>query len=307
MECLNCNETMLTINYEGTEIDRCPKCKGTWLDKGEITRIIDTRENIFSWEDKFITIQNAGVDESKETYHCPICSKSLERFEYSVNSGVIIDRCPDHHGLWLDGQELERIQITMEEYESDVRIEADKPINFFQEKKCPRCQTPLKDTEYENIPLDICPTCNGYWCDEGELTEVIKSREMIFSQDIHPEIKATAGNPNKQKTANVELLPCVICGTNMQHINYQYSSGIMIDRCNLNHGVWLDKDELEKIQVFVERWEVNSEVDEKYKQVLLSIKAESKEKWKKESESLKVSRFGFINTFLKTLANKGFF
>ncbi|MBK8393697.1 MAG: zf-TFIIB domain-containing protein [Leptospiraceae bacterium] len=68
----------------------------------------------------------------------------------------------------------------------------------------------------------------------------------------------------------------------MQHINYQYSSGIMIDRCNLNHGVWLDKDELEKIQVFVERWEVNSEVDEKYKQVLLSIKAESKENGKRK-------------------------
>ena len=37
----------------------------------------------------------------------------------------------------------------------------------------------------------------------------------------------------------------------MLRFNYQYSSGIFIDRCE-QHGVWLDAGELKKIQIFAE-------------------------------------------------------
>ena len=41
MKCPQC-ETMLTIaERQGVEIDLCPKCRGVWLDRGELDKIIE--------------------------------------------------------------------------------------------------------------------------------------------------------------------------------------------------------------------------------------------------------------------------
>ena len=45
MNCPVCNETLLLTNRQGVEIDHCPKCKGVWLDRGELKKIIE-RSNI---------------------------------------------------------------------------------------------------------------------------------------------------------------------------------------------------------------------------------------------------------------------
>lgn len=42
MNCPVCPEQTLVISSrEGVEIDHCPKCRGVWLDRGEIDKIID--------------------------------------------------------------------------------------------------------------------------------------------------------------------------------------------------------------------------------------------------------------------------
>ena len=41
MKCPNCDETLVMSNREGVEIDYCPKCRGVWLDKGELDKIIE--------------------------------------------------------------------------------------------------------------------------------------------------------------------------------------------------------------------------------------------------------------------------
>lgn len=41
MNCPNCNETLAMTERLGIEIDYCPKCRGVWLDKGELDKIID--------------------------------------------------------------------------------------------------------------------------------------------------------------------------------------------------------------------------------------------------------------------------
>ena len=41
MNCPNCNETLVMADRQGVEIDYCPKCRGVWLDKGELDKIID--------------------------------------------------------------------------------------------------------------------------------------------------------------------------------------------------------------------------------------------------------------------------
>jgi Zn-finger nucleic acid-binding protein len=42
MECPVCDDEKLVISSrEGVEIDYCPTCRGVWLDRGELDKIID--------------------------------------------------------------------------------------------------------------------------------------------------------------------------------------------------------------------------------------------------------------------------
>ena len=41
MNCPNCNETLVMADRQGIEIDYCPKCRGVWLDRGELDKIIE--------------------------------------------------------------------------------------------------------------------------------------------------------------------------------------------------------------------------------------------------------------------------
>jgi hypothetical protein len=41
MQCPNCNETLVMTDRQGVEIDYCPKCRGVWLDRGELDKIIE--------------------------------------------------------------------------------------------------------------------------------------------------------------------------------------------------------------------------------------------------------------------------
>jgi len=41
MKCPNCDEILIMTERQGIEIDYCPKCRGVWLDKGELDKIIE--------------------------------------------------------------------------------------------------------------------------------------------------------------------------------------------------------------------------------------------------------------------------
>lgn len=40
MKCPNCNATLLMMERNGIEIDYCPSCRGVWLDKGELDKML---------------------------------------------------------------------------------------------------------------------------------------------------------------------------------------------------------------------------------------------------------------------------
>lgn len=46
MKCPTCKDTMLTMSErQGIEIDFCPDCRGVWLDRGELDKIIERSES----------------------------------------------------------------------------------------------------------------------------------------------------------------------------------------------------------------------------------------------------------------------
>jgi uncharacterized protein len=45
MKCPNCEELPVMAERQGIEIDYCPKCRGVWLDKGELDKIIEKSDS----------------------------------------------------------------------------------------------------------------------------------------------------------------------------------------------------------------------------------------------------------------------
>lgn len=41
MKCPHCEELLVMTQRNGVEIDYCPKCRGVWLDKSELDKIIE--------------------------------------------------------------------------------------------------------------------------------------------------------------------------------------------------------------------------------------------------------------------------
>jgi len=67
MKCPHCNKALVAINYgnTGVEIDYCPSCKGSWLEKGEFNKIISslTTELLSKPVSKYV---KASIEEAKE-------------------------------------------------------------------------------------------------------------------------------------------------------------------------------------------------------------------------------------------------
>lgn len=39
--CPNCNSSMQAVSRSGVELDMCPQCRGVWLDRGELEKILE--------------------------------------------------------------------------------------------------------------------------------------------------------------------------------------------------------------------------------------------------------------------------
>ena len=45
MHCPNCKIPLVMSDRQGIEIDYCPECRGIWLDRGELDKIIERSVN----------------------------------------------------------------------------------------------------------------------------------------------------------------------------------------------------------------------------------------------------------------------
>jgi len=78
MKCPNCNETLLMTERQNVEIDYCPNCRGIWLDKGELDKLLQQVDlqsqgntipgNIRANQETFENRQAGYRDEPREDY-----------------------------------------------------------------------------------------------------------------------------------------------------------------------------------------------------------------------------------------------
>lgn len=159
--------------------------------------------------------------------------------------------------------------------------------------KCPRCQsTNFVQNKYEGVNVDTCQGCFGVWLDEGELLEIVSVKQKKISTDLVKEVVSNSfyGIPESEKE---NKLLCAHCNNEMKPINYDISSGVIIDRCNHGHGIWLDKHELEKVQAFREYW--SEQVQSREKEFLNILESNESKKVNSNSNSALFSLAEFFS------------
>jgi Zn-finger nucleic acid-binding protein len=122
--CPRCNVALGPTEYEGVQIDKCPRCGGEWLDAGELKHIVDTREH--QWDPKDLaamrraSLKHVSQGGQRERLTCPGCGAALEPVNYGGDTGIIIDHCQRCGGNWLDGGELEKVQQVVEAWDDNL-------------------------------------------------------------------------------------------------------------------------------------------------------------------------------------------
>jgi Zn-finger nucleic acid-binding protein len=93
--------------------------------------------------------------------HCPFCENTLIPFE---EHHLHLDRCPNGHGIWFDGGELEAYKKKYPDTEKAPREETHQfqPLPGEAVKDCPRCRRKtLEAGRLYELNVHHCFTCHG--------------------------------------------------------------------------------------------------------------------------------------------------
>ena len=127
---------------------------------------------------------------------------------------------------------------------------------------CPNCKIELEKAILHNVEIDYCPKCLGIFFEEDELRWAKdKADKNLNWLDID-----LWKNETKFKISRLGKL-CPSCRMPLYEVNYE-DSGVVVDVCNLCHGIWLDRGEFKRIIEYLKR-EADYEVLEKYTKNLL--------------------------------------
>ncbi len=107
--------------------------------------------------------------------YCPFCKTTLTPFE---EHHLHLDRCPDGHGIWFDGGELEAYRKKYLDAKKVPREETHQfqPLPGEPIKDCPRCRrTTLEAGRLYELNVHHCFTCHGVFL--GQQTNVAQETE----------------------------------------------------------------------------------------------------------------------------------
>jgi len=120
MKCPVCSNTLRQVKSKSAIVDVCPSCKGIWFDSEELAdfvKLLLQNEKISPEKIKLFSRRNVQTlykIKEKDKF-CPKCGRKLQKFNYSYDSNVFLDRCTDCKGIWADGGEAIAIATYLKE------------------------------------------------------------------------------------------------------------------------------------------------------------------------------------------------
>jgi len=104
---------------------------------------------------------------------------------------------------------------------------------------CPVCKNAMITLELADVEIDYCSECGGIWLDAGEMELLLGEPEN--AKQLLDSFKVDSTSPEK-------LRKCPICDRKMQKVIIGFGQPkLLIDKCRIGDGLWLDKGELQNI------------------------------------------------------------
>jgi Zn-finger nucleic acid-binding protein len=130
MMCPVCKKDMYVIEYKQIELDYCHSCKGVWFDAGELELLLEASglKDAGQTLGDVLRLPEALTTERKR--RCPICTLYMKKVKIGGETGVMIDACMRHDGLWFDGGEV-ALLIKIISAKSAVKKETESEIIGF--------------------------------------------------------------------------------------------------------------------------------------------------------------------------------
>ncbi|MGB7294550.1 MAG: zinc metalloprotease HtpX [Candidatus Aminicenantales bacterium] len=142
----------------------------------------------------------------------------------------------------------------------EIRGATPAQVVAVKHNRCPRCRIPLKDTFYEGVAIRACGRCGGKLVDADAMDRIILRREVAFSDALLSKARAFREefllNPVKKQRAKekeAQRISCPNCGRRMLARPYNYQYFVPVDKCLSCAKIWFDGDELEILQVLIEK------------------------------------------------------
>ena len=126
---------------------------------------------------------------------------------------------------------------------------------------CPSCGAGLVRAAYEGIDIAVCDRCGGRLVTTAEIGKLLARREAAFTDDQQRLADLLEAGGDRLRRAAVlargrpglSLIPCPRCAAPMMRRHYSYEYAVEVDSCRICDLTWFEKDELEALQLLVER------------------------------------------------------
>jgi membrane associated rhomboid family serine protease/Zn-finger nucleic acid-binding protein len=115
MHCPVCRIGLDRLSCDGIKVDSCPECRGIWLNAGDLKPYID---GILAKDESIphdsVELHRSIValrDLGESMRPCPHCNEGMNKFNYAADSNIILDKCSECEGLWVDEKEILELAI----------------------------------------------------------------------------------------------------------------------------------------------------------------------------------------------------
>ncbi|MBI2443556.1 MAG: zf-TFIIB domain-containing protein [Candidatus Levybacteria bacterium] len=111
--CPRCKVELSKKRYKGVLVDECENCHGIFFDHGELEKVRDAADENLRWLDFVLfnvsDLQKVQADQGD----CPKCGFAMDSLQYA-GSSVILSKCSNCQGVWLDKGEFQKIIAYLE-------------------------------------------------------------------------------------------------------------------------------------------------------------------------------------------------
>jgi uncharacterized protein len=132
MKCPRCSAVLQPTEYDGEKIEVCPGCHGEWLFAGELQKIVEHHDEVFSPEEiASLDAVNREIFTAEKDDHdelnCPCCGRvPMEHFNYGDTSGIILNKCAECGGIWMDQGELRKVEEVVDGWKAALDQDREK-------------------------------------------------------------------------------------------------------------------------------------------------------------------------------------